>query len=199
VKDKIERLIRKEIEAIRNIPVTGNFEKAVKIIYNNVHRKKSKLVCSGIGKAGQIALNIATTFSSTGTPAVFLHPAEAQHGDLGVLQPNDVLLLISNSGRTREIIELLELSKHLYKHIPTIVITGNAESVIARQADALLLTGNSPEIGPMRLVPTTSTTVMSVIGDILVVLTMGKIKFTKEQYSRLHHGGYIGSKTRKKK
>jgi arabinose-5-phosphate isomerase len=199
VKDKIKKLIEQEIKGILNIPVTDNFEKAVEILYSNVHGKKSKLVCSGIGKAGQIALNIATTFSSTGTPAVFLHPSEAQHGDLGILQSSDVLLLISNSGKTREIIELLDLAKNLHGHVPVIVITGNPDSAIAKAADAVLLTGNSPEIGPLGLVPTTSTTIMSIIGDILVVLMMEKINFTKEQYSKLHHGGYIGSQTREKK
>src|SRR5581483_4473194 len=199
VKNKIKELIEKEIRGIKNIPVTDNFEKAINLLYTKVHKRKSKVVCSGIGKAGQIALNIATTFSSTGTPAVFLHPSEAQHGDLGVIQENDALLLISNSGKTREIIELLGLAKRLYKHIPVIVITGNADSIIAKEADVVLLTGASPEIDSFKLVPTTSTTIMSIIGDVLVVLMMEKIKFTKEQYSKLHHGGYIGTKTREKR
>jgi arabinose-5-phosphate isomerase len=93
-----------------------------------VHIKKGKVVASGMGKAGQIALNIATTFSATGTPAIFLHPSDAQHGDLGVIQPDDVLLLVSNSGKTREIIELYELVKMLGYHLGVIVTTGNPES-----------------------------------------------------------------------
>jgi arabinose-5-phosphate isomerase len=198
MKNKIKKLIKQEVDSILNIPVTDDFEKAIDIIYTTVHKHNSKLVCSGMGKAGQIALNIATTFSSTGTPAVFLHPAEAQHGDLGILRNNDVLLLISNSGKTREIIELVGLARALYKNIKIIAITGNADSPIAEEANATLLTGNGPEIDPFHLVPTTSTTTMSVIGDVLVVLMMEKIKFTKEQYSKLHHGGYIGHKTRKK-
>jgi len=97
--EEIRQVLRQEAEAIQNIPVNDSFEKAINIIEERVHRLKGKLVASGMGKAGQIALNIATTFSSTGTPAVFLHPSDAQHGDLGVIQPNDVLLLISNSGK----------------------------------------------------------------------------------------------------
>ena len=97
MKDIIEQVILHESEAIRNIPVTGEFEKAIDLIYDRVHLRKGKIVASGMGKAGQIALNIATTFSSTGTPAVFLHPSDSQHGVLGVLQENDALLLISNS------------------------------------------------------------------------------------------------------
>ena len=93
-----------------NIPVTDGYEKAVNLIVEQVHEKGGKLVTSGMGKAGQIAMNIATTFCSTGIPSVFLHPSEAQHGDLGILQKNGLLLLISNSGKTREIVELTELA-----------------------------------------------------------------------------------------
>ena len=130
-----------------------------------------------MGKAGQIAINIATTFSSTGTPAVFLHPSDAQHGDLGVIQENDILLLISNSGKTREIIELVGLAKGLFKDIQLIVISGNPEGELAGQADVLLYTGHPEEVCPLGLTPTTSTTTMTVIGDILVVLMMKKIGF----------------------
>ena len=99
--EKIEEILQKEAQAILDIPVTDQFEKAVELIVEQVHRKGGKLVTSGMGKAGQIAMNIATTFCSTGTPAVFLHPSEAQHGDLGILQKNDLMLVISNSGKTR--------------------------------------------------------------------------------------------------
>ena len=134
--------------------------------------------------------------SSTGTPAVFLHPTEAQHGDLGVLQPNDVLLLISNSGKTREVLELVELAKNLYADLPLIVITAKAESMLAQSADVILLTGDPAEVCPLGLSPTTSTTVMTVIGDALIVLMMEKISFTNEEYAKRHHGGYLGSKSR---
>ena len=134
MKDLVKDILRYESEAVKNIPVTDEYEKAVGLIVEQVHNKKGKLVTSGMGKAGQIALNIATTFSSTGTPSVFLHPSEAQHGDLGLLQPNDILLLISNSGKTREIIELIGLARGLYSDIKIIVITGNAESVLAKEA-----------------------------------------------------------------
>ncbi|HZY25976.1 MAG TPA: SIS domain-containing protein, partial [Bacteroidales bacterium] len=111
--EKVREIFRKEANAIENIPVTESFEAAVEIIFRHVHEKNGKLVTSGMGKAGQIAHNIATTFSSTGTPSIFLHPSEAQHGDLGILQENDVLLAISNSGKTREIIELIDLKNNL--------------------------------------------------------------------------------------
>ena len=149
-----------------------------------------------MGKAGQIALNIATTFSSTGTPAVFLHPSDSQHGDLGVVQENDVLLLISNSGKTREIIELVELAGNLHKGLPLIVISSNPESELAQTADAFINTGDPKEVCPLGLSPTTSTTVMTVIGDALVVSLMKKIGFTSQDYAKRHHGGYLGDKSR---
>jgi arabinose-5-phosphate isomerase len=194
--EDVQKLIRHEAEAIANIPVTDQFDRAVELIEKRVHQRSGKLVASGMGKAGQIALNIATTFSSTGTPAVFLHPSDAQHGDLGVLQPNDILLLISNSGKTREILELIDLADNLYKDLPIIVITGNQESELAKMADVTLYTGNPEEVCILGLTPSTSTTTMTVIGDVLVVLMMQKIGFTNEDYAKRHHGGYLGDKSR---
>ena len=196
MKETIRQVIEHEALAVRNIPVEDGMIDAIELIYRQVHQKRGKLVTSGMGKAGQIALNMATTFSSTGTPAVFLHPSESQHGDLGVLQENDVLLVISNSGKTREIIELIELAENLYAGIPLIVISSNPEGVLAQSADAFIYTGNPKEVCPLGLSPTTSTTVMTVIGDALVVSMMNKIGFTNEDYAKRHHGGYLGSKSR---
>ncbi len=194
---KIREIFTSEASAIQNIPVTKNFEDAIKIIHKQVHGKNGKLITSGMGKAGQIAHNIATTFSSTGTPAAFLHPSEAQHGDLGILQKNDVLLAISNSGKTREIIELIDLKNNLYPQIPVIVITGNEKSPLALKADCFISTGSPKEVCPLGLTPTTSTTVMTVIGDAMVVLMMDKIAFNARDYADRHHGGYLGEKSRK--
>jgi len=149
-----------------------------------------------MGKAGQIGLNISTTFSSTGTPSVYLHPSEAQHGDLGILQSNDVLILLSNSGKTREILELIQLSRNLYKNIPIISITGKKDSELAKESNVCLHIGDAEEICPLGLTPTISTTLMTVMGDILVVETMKKIKFTKKEYSKRHHSGYLGKKSK---
>ena len=193
----MREILEAESTAIRNIPVSDAYADAIRIIIERVHNRGGKIVTSGMGKAGQIALNIATTFSSTGTPAINLHPGEAQHGDLGVLQPHDVLLLISNSGKTREIVDLVELAHSLYADIPIIVITGNTESVLAEKADAVLYTGGAPEVCPLGLTPTVSTTVMTVIGDILVVNTMKAIGFSRQEYAKRHHGGYLGDAARK--
>ena len=163
VKQTMREILVAESDAIRNIPVTDAYEKAVGLIVEKIHNKGGKLVTSGMGKCGQIADNIATTFSSTGIPAVFLHPSEAQHGDLGVLQPGDVLLLLSNSGRTSEIIALVQLAKELYSHLPIVVITGNPGGRLAKMADVCLATGGAPEVCPLGLTPTTSTTMMTVM------------------------------------
>lgn len=196
IQESMREILRKESEAILNIPVSDAYEKAVDAIIRCVHQKGGKLVTSGMGKAGQIAMNIATTFCSTGTPAVYLHPSEAQHGDLGVLQPNDVMLLISNSGKTREIIELVQLADNLYPNLPKIVITGDPDSLLATESDIVLSTGGTPEVCPLGLTPTTSTTMMTVIGDVLVVNVMTKTGFTKAQYAKRHHGGYLGHLSR---
>ena len=197
MKETIRKVIEHEAQAIKNIPVEDDFIKAIELIHQQVHVRKGKLVASGMGKAGQIALNIATTFSSTGTPSVFLHPSDSQHGDLGVIQENDILLLISNSGKTREIIELVELAENLHPGLPLIVISGNPDGILAKNADAFIHTGNPKEVCPLGLSPTTSTTVMTVIGDALVVSMMRKINFTNEDYAKRHHGGYLGDKSRK--
>jgi len=196
MQDKITALIEKEIEAIRKIPIEGAVEKAVELIYEQVHQKDGKVIVSGMGKAGQIGVNIATTLSSTGTPAFFLHPAEAQHGDLGIIQKNDIVIAISNSGKTRELLELDFLAHRLHPEVKFIVLTGKKESELAKKADVVLWTGGPEEICPLGLTPTTSTTVMTVAGDILVVLLMEKIGFTKQEYAKRHHSGYLGQKAK---
>jgi len=191
MKESIKELIQKEINAIGDISLDNNYKGAVDLI-----KGCNKLVTSGMGKAGQIALNISTTFSSTGTPSVYLHPSEAQHGDLGILQEGDVLLLLSNSGKTREILELIKLAKNIYPHVYIISITGKKESELCKESDICLHIGDAEEICPLGLTPTISTTLMTVMGDLLVVETMKAIEFTKEDYSKRHHSGYLGQKSK---
>jgi len=194
--ERIKDLIRREIEGISNIPVNESITMAIDLMHEAVHMRGGKVVVSGLGKAGQIGHNIATTLSSTGTPSVFLHPSEAQHGDLGILQANDLLFLISNSGKTKEILELLPLAKRLFPGIKSIALTGHPENELGTMADICLSTGYPKEVCPLGLTPTTSTTVMTVLGDILVVLMMEKINFTKNEYALRHHSGYLGQKSR---
>ena len=127
----IAQILQAEIAALSAIPESNDYEAAIALILERVHRGGGRLITSGMGKAGQIAHNIATTFSSTGTPAYFLHPSEAQHGDLGMVCAGDLMLLISNSGKTREVVELVELARRMHPSIPFILITGNVQSPLA--------------------------------------------------------------------
>jgi arabinose-5-phosphate isomerase len=194
--DDIRKVLELEARAIQSIPVTPDYLEVVELIYDRVHRHGGKVIASGMGKAGHVANHVATTLSSTGTPSLFLHPSEAQHGDLGILRENDVLLVLSNSGKTREILELVELTHRLHSGIPVVIITGNPDGPLSRQSRLVLYTGNPPEVCPLGLTPTTSATTMAVIGDVLVVLMMRKIGFTPMDYARRHHGGYLGEKSR---
>ena len=194
--DEIRRVLDQEAEAIRSIPISTEYDEVVELIYEKIHLKGGKIIASGMGKAGHVANHMATTLSSTGTPALFLHPSEAQHGDLGIIRENDVLLVLSNSGKTREILELVELSHALHAEIPVIIITGNPDGPLARESKLVLFTGNPAEVCPLELTPTTSATAMAVISDVLVVLMMKRIDFTPMDYSRRHHGGYLGEKSR---
>ncbi len=193
----IPEILTREIQALQAIPEANDYEAAIQLILERVHRQGGRLITSGMGKAGQIAHNIATTFSSTGTPAYFLHPSEAQHGDLGMVCEGDLMLLISNSGKTREVLELIELTRRMYPEFPFILITGNVQSPLAELVDVCLSTGNPAEVCPLGMTPTTSTTVMTVLGDLLVVSVMQRIGFSLEQYSLRHHGGYLGDKSRR--
>ncbi|MDE7125938.1 MAG: SIS domain-containing protein [Muribaculaceae bacterium] len=196
MQQRMREILKAESEALQRIPVSDAYERAVELIVEHVHNRGGKLVTSGMGKCGQIAMNIATTFSSTGIPAVWLHPSEAQHGDLGVLQPNDIMILLSNSGKTSEIVALVNLARNLYPQTPMIVITGNPDSPLATLADVTLSTGGAPEVCPLGLTPTTSTTMMTVIGDVLVVNVMEATGFDRIEYAKRHHGGYLGSAAR---
>jgi arabinose-5-phosphate isomerase len=187
-------IIEKEIEYIRNIPVNRIHD----IVAQIDHYKKNdgRIITSGMGKAGQIANTFATTLCSTGSPAFFLHPSEAQHGDLGMIQQGDAVIVFSNSGKTREIIELIDLIHNLgYGNYIFAIVGSISEDISLKCADYLQF-GPVEEICPLGLTPTTSTTCMSVISDLIVVGLMESKKFTRERYSKLHHSGYLGLKSR---
>ena len=188
-----KELIEKEIEFIRQIPV-----RRIEDLIRQIRFYKSqngRIITSGMGKAGQIANTLATTLCSTGNPAFFLHPAEAQHGDLGMIKPGDVILVFSNSGKTREVIELIDLIHNLGYSNYIFAIVGKGNEQISLKCGDFLEFGPVEEICPLGLTPTTSTTCMSVICDLIVVGLMPK-NFNKYKYSKLHHGGYNGEKSR---
>lgn len=190
---RAKQVLELEANAIRNIPLDEGLVTAVNLIL----QCKGKVVTSGMGKAGIIAQKIAATLSSTGTPAVFLHPGEAQHGDLGMLGIDDVLIVLTNSGRTREIIELVHLAERMLgQRLPIIAITSHPETELKTIVDVLLYMGSFTEACPLQMAPTTSTTVMLALGDVLSVLVMEAKQFTKDDFAKRHHGGYLGQLNR---
>lgn len=196
--DVVEHIVATESAAVAAIPPRNPYAAVTELIYERCRGRGGKIVLCGVGKAGEIAMRLASTFCSTGTPAIFLHPLEAAHGNLGVLQRQDVLFLISNSGKTREIVELVPLCRRLIDDVPIISMTGNKASPLAWLADHVLSTGAPKEVCPLRLTPTTSMTVMGVIGHILVVLQMERLRFKERDYALRHHGGYLGVKARRR-
>jgi arabinose-5-phosphate isomerase len=151
---------------------------------------KGRIIVSGMGKSGHVARKIAATFSSTGTPAYFVHPAEASHGDMGAVDKADVVLALSWGGETAELSDLITYAKRY--RIALIGITGNAESSLAKAADIVLLLPKAEEACPMGLAPTTSTTMMLSLGDALAVALMERKGFTSDQYRDFHPGGSLG-------
>jgi arabinose-5-phosphate isomerase len=190
---KIREILELESKSILDIPISDTILEVVDIIV----KCKGKLVASGIGKAGNIAQKVSSSFSSTGTPSIFLHPSEAQHGDLGMLSKDDVLLVFSNSGKTREILELIELSKNLFSEITIISICSDIESELAKLSDLTLSYGKTIESCRLNLAPTSSAIAMLALCDVLVVLTMEEKNFTKDDFFKRHHGGYLGTKKNK--
>jgi arabinose-5-phosphate isomerase len=151
---------------------------------------KGRVIVSGMGKSGHIARKIAATLASTGTPAQFVHPAEASHGDLGMITPDDVMLALSNSGETDELLLILPLIKR--QGIPLIVMTGNPRSSLARQADQHLDVSVPAEACPLGLAPTASTTAALVMGDALAIALLEARGFTTEDFARSHPAGSLG-------
>lgn len=152
------------------------------------------VVVTGVGKSGIIGEKIAATFASTGTPAIFLHPVDALHGDLGIVSPRDVILAISNSGETSEVLAVVSAAQGL--GVPVLAMTGAAESTLARKADGVLDIGVEREACPLGLAPTASTTVTLAMGDALAMVLLEERRFTREHYLRFHPGGSLGERLR---
>ncbi len=151
---------------------------------------QGRVVVTGMGKSGHIARKIAATLSSTGTPALFVHPAEASHGDLGMIARDDAVFALSNSGETSELADLVGYAKRF--SIPLVALTGNADSSLARNADVALVYPDQPEACPMGLAPTTSTTVMLGLGDAIAVTLLARRGFSSDDFQLLHPGGKLG-------
>jgi arabinose-5-phosphate isomerase len=168
----------------------ASFEEAVRLIFEC----KSKLIVSGLGKSGHVGRKIAATFASTGTTAVFLHLAEAIHGDLGMAADGDVAILISQSGETTELEPVIDHFQHA--NIPIIAITGHSGTMLAEAGTATLLLPHWAEVGPESVAPTTSTTMTLALGDALAMTVMRQKGVTRTDFGRLHPGGSLGARLR---
>ena len=186
--EQIKTVYQKEINAL--VSVADSLDDRINMIVDALFKCEGKVVFTGVGKSGYIGAKIASTFSSLGTPAFFLHPTEAKHGDLGMLDEKDVVVLLSRSGQTEEIINLLPYIKS--RGITTIGITGSNDSVLSRECDLVYCFIEIEEATRYGLAPTSSTTALLVMGDALAAVLADKNGFRKEEFAALHPGGTLG-------
>lgn len=188
--ERVRQVILHEAAALTALAqrVGPEYEKAVRLIL----AAPGKVAVSGIGKAGHIGKKIAASLASTGTPAFFVHPAEALHGDSGMVRPGDVVLAISNSGETAELLAFLDIVRTF--RIPIIAITGRTDSTLAKMADVTLDAGVEREADPLNVAPTASAVAELAVGDALVVALMAERGFTAQDFARFHPGGALGQR-----
>jgi arabinose-5-phosphate isomerase len=191
--DRAKRVLRMESEAIADLVgrIGADFERAIDIL----HACRGRVVVTGLGKSGLIGRKIAATFSSTGAPSLFLHAAEALHGDLGVLAEGDAMIAISASGETDELLELLEAVKRL--GIPLITLTARPSSTLAKESDVVLDISVKEEACSLKLAPTSSTTAALAMGDALAVVLSERREFRENDFAALHPAGRLGKKLRR--
>ncbi|MBM4272270.1 MAG: KpsF/GutQ family sugar-phosphate isomerase [Deltaproteobacteria bacterium] len=191
---RAREVLKTEAESILHLidKLDSNFTKAVEIIY----RSKGRVIVTGIGKSGLIGKKIVATLTSTGTPALFLHPVEGMHGDLGIVTKDDVLLAISNSGETEELNTIISMIRDIGAHL--ISLTGNMSSTLADSSDIVIDVGVEREACPFGLAPTSSTTASLAMGDALAVALIEKRKFDQKDFYKFHPGGNLGQRLRAK-
>ena len=191
IKERMQSVLDAEAEAISAININDDYVSAVEVMMNC----KGKILTTGIGKAGHIAKKFAATLCSTATPADFIHPAEAAHGDLGLVGANDVMIAFSTSGKSREVLEILEMSRHL--GVDKIIgVTSHLDSELRQYSDLLLNMGTITEPCPLGLTPSASMAVMLAISDALALSLLEQKGVTREDYGLRHHGGYLGRAAR---
>jgi len=188
IRDIAQSVIKEEAAAINQLEnrIDSDFESAVKVILNS----KGRLIITGIGKSANIASKIVATLNSTGTPAIFMHAADAIHGDLGIVQKDDVVMCISKSGNTPEIKVLIPLVKSMGN--PLIANVGNTDSFLAKQADYVINSSVNKEACPNNLAPTSSTTAQLVMGDAMAVALLEMRGFSDQDFAKYHPGGALG-------
>jgi len=190
-----KKVLATEAKAINNAitRIDDEFERAVNILYD----ARGRIVITGMGKSGLIGKKISATLTSTGTPSVFLHPSEALHGDIGIIHNDDVVMTLSTSGETFEVIRLLDFIKRI--GVKLVSLVGNPNSTLARESDVFINCGVEKEACPIGLVPSTSTTLALAVGDAISIALMEKKGFSEEDFRFYHPGGSIGKKLLKVK
>ncbi len=191
--DTARRVIATEAQALNQLEASlnGDFDRAIELLLN----AKGRVIISGMGKSGHIARKIAATFASTGTPAHFVHPAEASHGDLGMMAQGDVVLVLSNSGETPELADLVAYTRRF--GIPLIGIASRPQSTLLKQSDVALVLPQAEEACGSGIVPTTSTTMILALGDAMAIALMEHRRFTPENFRDFHPGGKLGARLSK--
>ncbi len=184
-----KRTIDREVEALRMME--NQFDENLTKALDMIQETKGRIIVTGMGKSGHIARKIAATLASTGTPSFFVHPAEASHGDLGMVTNDDKIIAISNGGESRELSDILLYAKRY--GIPLIAITKNPESTVGKAGDIVLKLPDDGEACPLGLAPTSSTTATLVLGDVLAIALMERKGFTKTDYKQRHPGGKLGA------
>ena len=189
-KDYAAQCLRDEAEALLELipQLDENFDKAVTMIYNC----KGKVIVTGVGKSGNIGAKIAATLASTGTPAFFINPLDVFHGDLGVMTPDDVVLALSNSGQTDELLRFIPMVLHM--NVPLVSMTGNSESLLAKYSNAHIKVWVKKEACPLNLAPTSSTTAALAMGDALAIALMEMRGFKPTDFAQFHPGGELGKR-----
>lgn len=191
IRERMRAILDAEADAIRSVTINDDFVRTVEVM----RACEGKIITTGIGKAGYIANKFAATLCSTATPAVFVHPAEAAHGDLGLVDTHDVLIAFSTSGKSREVLEILELARHL--GVATIIgVTSHPDSALRDLSDFVLDMGIIQEPCPLGLTPSASMAVMLAISDAIALTLMEQKGVTKEDWGLRHHGGYLGRAAR---
>lgn len=191
------KALRTEITGLEALHagIDKNFSQSVEKIHAMKSTGRGRLIIAGIGKSGHVARKIAATLASTGTPAYFVHPGEASHGDMGMITTGDIVLMLSNSGENAELSDLIHYTRRY--GIPLIAMTSNPSSTLAKHADLCLLLPKVPEACPNGLAPTTSTTMMMALGDALAVTLLECMGLTPDQYKVFHPGGKLGQRLKK--
>lgn len=182
--------LKDEAEALIDLipQLDENFDRAVEMMY----RRRGKIIVTGVGKSGNIGAKIAATLSSTGTPAFFINPLDAYHGDLGVMTPDDIVLALSNSGQTDELLRFIPMVLHM--HVPIIGMSGNPNSLLAKYSNVHIKVWVKKEACPLNLAPTSSTTAVLAVGDALAVALMQVRDFRPKDFAQFHPGGELGKR-----